>query len=243
MVMDLHIVTGKGGVGKTRFSVLLSEKMGSCPLSERGNQIVQEATKLGKTSPQVHNITNAELVREFILGVIKVKALASWASKSKVLQNLIRLAPQLDELLLMKDWIRLAQERKIVIDGPSTGNMTAMFDSVRTAQKTFDGGSLRRFADELDRQLMDGSGFHVYIVSLPEISAIEEMEHIHQHLSSLYPKIKLYRVLNRKHDPAPAGVEMPDNLKALAYERPQLEEQRISGIHFDFILKEGATKI
>lgn len=239
--MELHIFTGKGGVGKTRCSLLYAQRKDSVQLSEKGFGLFEESKKLDRKIPQYREITSRDLLEEFLIKVIKVESLAKFASRSRLLQNLVQLAPNMDELLMLKKWTHLAEEKCLIIDGPSTGNMTAMFDAVGTAIRMFDGGVLRKIADELDSVFQSGEGIHLWIVSLPENSALEEMKEIENHFSRLYPQIKIHKVLNRKHKVAPEGLELSDRLHRLAYERPSREDQRLQGLKFDYWLYEGET--
>lgn len=239
---ELHIVTGKGGVGKTRLSLLLANQWDAL-LLENSNQAEYEAKKVGLRIPNSKSFGLQDLLEEFLVGVIKIKSLAHFAAKSKLLQNIVRTAPNLDELLLLGKWVQMARERKIVIDAPSTGNLISIFDSVKTAIRMFDGGFLRKMALELDDFLNSSSNCYVHIVSLPERSALEEMFQIESHIQKLYPKIQVKKVLNRKHqEPAP-GVQIPTELQGLAFERPKKEQKRIENIEFEFILPEGAISL
>lgn len=243
MTYPLHIVTGKGGVGKTRYSLLLAREIESAQLSERGQQLILESQKIGLVCPPIYHISLQDLLAEFLMGVIKVQSLASFAAKSKLLQNIVRTAPNLEELLLLKKWKLISNKHPLVVDGPSTGNLIALVESIKTAQSMFDTGFLRHIADELDQAFLEPHRIHIHIVSLPENSALEEMKQIHQRVKDIYPDIKIHLILNRRHQKPDAHFDQDPELSRLAFERPELEAKRIATYDFDSVIFEGGTQL
>jgi len=235
-------VTGKGGVGKTRFSVLLShgEKK---PLFEFTAAAEEEARFLKLPKPHLLSESRQSLSEDFLASVVKISSIAKLISKAKLFQTLLQLAPNLYEILLLKKLVELSKDHPVVVDAPSTGHFIGMFEALKTAQSLFDGGFLKRAADEMETFFQDESQVEVYIVSLPEVSALEEMKIIESRLQELFPRLSVKRILNRKHLPAQEGLDLPHELQKLAYDRPRDEDERIQNLNFDQVLLEGATRL
>lgn len=239
---SLHLVTGKGGVGKTRFSLLLSSQLGGCPIAEKADQIRNEAQKMNLPCPEIFKIESKDLLEDFLISVLKVKKIAQFASQSKLLQNLVQVAPNLDEIALFKKWISLSANQDLVVDAPSTGNLLGIFDAIKTAEKMFEGGLLRQAADDIDQALNLPNRVFVYAVSLPENSALEEMTQIKQHLHQLYPNLECRLVLNRLHECPEDLSSIPEAYHDIATKRPELEKKRIEAFSFWRVIQEGETK-
>lgn len=241
--MSLSIVTGKGGVGKTRLSLLLSQKKSGSLVVGNHAYLEEEASKLELSLPKIWEASLEDLSQEVLEGVLRIPALVRWASRNRLLKNLIRLAPNLDELLLIQKWIELSNKQSVIVDAPSTGNLLSILSAIETAKRLFDGGSLRKMADTVDEKLKEGKDIEFYLVALPEHSALDEMRKIESFIEQRYPKIRVQKVINRKHFAPTEAVDLREPLHSLAYERPQVESRRIEGLDISIILKEGAQSL
>lgn len=243
--MNISFVTGKGGVGKTRISLLLAQKQKNCVLSETADHLADEARELKIKPPKIHHFSRADLTEEFLSLSVKIPGVAHWLGKNAAFQTLLQLAPNLNELLLLHKWCRLAEKQPLIVDAPATGHFLSLFEGVRTAQTLFDGGSLRRLADELMQKFTKGTGVKVYIVSLPETSALAEMQTIETYFQEHFPKIESAKVLNRKHEkPSPEVTDiLTEPLSTLASLRPEREAERIKNFTFENTVAEGAVAL
>lgn len=241
--MQLRIVTGKGGVGKTRITLLFHQKHPKTCLWEASHALEEEADRLGMKIPKPKRTSSAELLEEFLAQSFGLKSVARFVSQFELLQNIFELAPNLDELLRFHHWKRISERNSLLVDGPSTGNFIGYFRSVKTALDFFDGGGLRKIAEEMDEFLNRATEIEIYGVALPENSALEELAEVEEELHRLYPNIRLHRILNRKHEMPEQQLALPERLHALAYKRPALEARRVSHLRFDEIVKEGATHL
>ena len=120
-------------------------------------------------------------------------------------------------------WLQSAKEHDLIVDAPSTGNFIALLEAVSTAQKLFDGGSLRRMADEIQAFLQEGTNTKVICVSLPENSSLEESQTVLRYVAEHFPNIQCEHWLNRKHEVFSSSTVLPPMLQALAKERPLRE--------------------
>lgn len=235
----LRIVTGKGGVGKTRTSLLLQQKYPGHELWEYTQALTEEAQRLQIQDLKIHRTNAQTLLENFLRKTIKFSPLVKIASQSHLLQNILQLLPNLDELLLFHHWWTLSQKNPLIVDGPSTGNLIGYFQCVEMAQKFFDSGTLRAMADELQQACDQGTQIQVHIVTLAENSALEEMKEIQTALTKFYPKIPIRTHLNRIHEAPPSNLKLSPPLKELAYDRPKIEKERTQGVRFDYQILEG----
>jgi hypothetical protein len=247
--MSLHLFTGKGGVGKTRLALLKDQyerrQNPDGVLCGEGSPLRRMAIEMNLASPQILESTPAELTASLLERVIKIPIVTDWLSKRRLLQNILRLAPNLEELLIFHHWIQAAKTHAYcVVDGPSTGSFLAVLHSIPTALRMFDGGAIRELAEECDLFLKEPAQVEILVCSLPENSAIEEMNEIVDGVKSLYPKISIQKVLNRRHAPlAPTDLKtVPPALVEFYEERRRREEQRISAQAFNAQFFEGALE-
>lgn len=233
-------VTGKGGVGKTRCSLLARDEL-QAQCFGRLRSLDEERLKIDKSELGNREVKTEELLQEFLREVLRIDALAKFASRSRTLQNILRLAPNLDEVVLMHRWLRAANEGPVVVDAPSTGNFISIFEALRTALRMFDSGSLHKIAEESNEFLKKAKNIEIWTVSLPERSSIEESLFIEKRIKELYPGISLKRVLNRVHEKPENPAIIPEHLKGLALERPELEKSRAAELKpLDLKIMEGA---
>ncbi len=239
--MSLTLVTGKGGVGKSRISIFLAELRPKSLVTESHAGLLEELENLNKKSmqPRYHAVTRQDLAEAFVSKTVRWAAVAHFIGQSKLFQNLLRLAPNLHELLLLHSWCQMSKQEDLIVDAPSTGHFLALFESVQTARELFDGGSLRKMAEEIHKDFQERSDIQVLAVGIPEHSALEEMKSIKKNLSKIYPKLAIDFILNRKHSKPRSQLNLSPNLEELAWKRPEMEEKRIEGLNFKWILSEG----
>ena len=235
----ITFVTGKGGVGKTRISLWLAKQNPTATLSEWQTGLKEEAKILNIPLPKHHSFSRAELAENFLVSALKIRMIAHWISQTKIFQALLRLAPNLYEILMLEAWFREAEKRDLIVDAPSTGHFLALFEANDTALRLFDGGSLRAIAKGIQDKLLDGKDIEIHIVCLPENSALEEAKQIQEFFKSRYPKIKVSQILNRIHRAPPTPFEVHEPLKSFILERVEKETARTQHLEFAAEILEG----
>ncbi len=241
--MTLHFVTGKGGSGKTRVSILLHRLLKSSVVSESsGTGLLQEAKAMGQFPVQLHPFKKEILFQKFLEESIKISIVRKLIATTSTAQTLLHLAPNLYELLLLREWIRLAESQDLIVDAPSSGNFLSLIDCPKTAIRVFDGGSMRAIADEVEAFFQTRQTV-VHIVTLPENSSLQEMRHIENEIQSKYPIFRIKRILNRLHTPTAPIPELSDRLQRLQLNRPIRERERTKLDHFEHQILEGAVSL
>ena len=228
MKSSLNLVTGKGGVGKTRLSLLLAQANRGLQLAEISEGLMNEAKKLGVSEPSILRFSRAELAEIFLKDQIKSKFISHLLGSSEIFQNLLQLAPNLTELLMFANWIAESKNQQLLIDAPSTGNFLAYFEAVKTARKLFSDGSLRKMADQIEGFLQSDEAPQIILVSIPERSSLEESLQIYTRLKDIYPKILWKHYVNRMHLAPPCSPEnIPAAWRAIAFDRSKNERKRL----------------
>lgn len=241
--MSIIFVTGKGGVGKTRTSLLWAQRYDTPLLVDLSTNLVHEAEKNGWTIPQVIELKRSRLYETFIKDTLSIPLLGAWISSRHLFHNFLELAPNLYELLILKELHRLAQKQDVLVDAPSTGHMIALMESIRAAQSLFDGGRLRQFADMMSAYFENPKNAHVVLVSLPEHSALSEMQELDNYFKMHWPRLKCTKIINRLHKPPSDTETIPTEWRELAFERPRREAQRLTQVAHDYTIEEGATAL
>ncbi len=241
--MSLTLVTGKGGVGKTRCALLYYQSLTSRSKLLIGNlpELQREAKILQISAPSLQEEPSSEeLMMELLLRVLKLQTIADWLSKKKLLQNLLRLAPNLEELLTLHSWVQKAKTHDLVVDAASTGSFLGILKSIPTALKMFESGAIREIANEVDQFFKAAKDVKVMLVSIPENSALEEMKELEVEIKKIYPQVPLIKTLNRIHLAPPTELNMSEDLRSFCNARRAGEEMRSAHLHFDYRLQEGA---
>lgn len=237
----LNLFTGKGGVGKTRLAVLNYLQFQGVFFAD--NSATEPILKeLNAPSPPLCAAALEDLMSDLFVRVLKVQAIADWLGKKKLLQNLMRMAPNLEELLILHRWVKTAESQNVIVDAPSTGTFIGTLRSVKTALEMFDSGAIREMAVQIDEFFSRAGRVQVFVVSLPENSALEEMREIEKAVREIYPHIVIHRLLNRIHALPPVDLDMPTALREFCTRRSHLEQKRIQGVSFSRQFAEGASK-
>jgi anion-transporting ArsA/GET3 family ATPase len=242
--MALHFVTGKGGTGKTRTSLLLAKHLNdkNICLSEMTTSIEEEALKIGFEVPSIVRFTREKLGEDFLSTSIRLPFFSSFISGSKIFQNLFQLAPNLYEILLLKSWLELSKKKTLIVDAPSTGHFLSLFEAARAAFTLFDGGSLHRIAEQILESLKSDP-ITIWVLSIPEKSALDEAEFIEKQIKMNHPTMEIKKILNRRNDFITSEARLAKHLQDLSRERSSREAERIKNRTFDFQIREGGKSL
>ena len=228
--MPLKLVSGKGGVGKTYVTALLYRQNAAARLFDCQGDLRQQLEKLNLSSPNIELRNDSQLIRNTLKKIVIIDKIASWAADHRVIQNLFRLAPNLLEFLFLLQMIELAEsdESDLIVDAPSTGNFLGLLKSVQSAKRMFDAGLMKKNSGRIFDFLNGPDKTEFILVALPERSALDEMIELEKEIKNLFPRAKIIRVLNRKHEEEKNWKDLPPELHFLAHDRVIKENTRLT---------------
>jgi anion-transporting ArsA/GET3 family ATPase len=196
----LHLVTGKGGVGKTTVATALAvalAKSGKKVLLAEVNGGERVATLLGSTPTGYAitevfdnlwtvNITPQEALKEYVLLIIRIEALYKAVFENRLVSSFLRLLPALGELTMLgKIWYELQQKRHgkyrfdtIVVDFPATGHARALLEAPAAVGQSIAAGPMRENADRLGDMVRDAAQTRLHVVTTPEEMPITEAQEL-----------------------------------------------------------------
>lgn len=203
----LHIVTGKGGVGKSTLTATLAlaaQRQGQrvlvCEVTakERVASLLgapdsgPEITRIDESIWSVH-IRPQEAMREYGLMVLRFKAIYSAVFENRLVRYFLRAIPSLPEVVMLgKVWFHVMEERdesgrlrwdQVILDAPATGHGLTLLRTPRTMLELVSDGPLVRDMKAMQAMLVDPAITAVHIVALPEEMPVNEAIELHQALT------------------------------------------------------------
>lgn len=248
----IHLVTGKGGVGKSTVSaalaLALSQKGQRTLLVELGERSFQRylfQVQVGQEPILVRpNLSLAlwdgeNCLREYLLHLLKVERLVGLFFDNRIMRALVQAAPALKELALLGKIT--SRERSagpplpfdnIVVDGYSTGHFRALWRAPRGMAKAIPFGPMGEQSRGMEAVISNPSltKFHV-VTTLDEMSVVEGLELVRDIKAELGQEAQF--ILNRcleisdkaiKQSEA-SGHEFVKYASALAHRRSQALDQ------------------
>lgn len=202
MVKKAHLVTGKGGVGKSLFSAVLahyfSTQNQSVLLTELSeHSFYKDYLNLPEISykpcPWKPNLdvsqwSPEDCLKEYSLHLLKVESLYKLFFENPVSKSLIQVAPGLHELALLGKMTSSPRRHgppmpydQIVVDSFSTGHFLSLLRAPGALSEAIPFGPMGEQSKSIDRYLRDPNFTTVHIVTLTEeLPLTETIELYHQ---------------------------------------------------------------
>ena len=192
----VHVVTGKGGVGKTVVSTAMAMAFaaeGKKVLLAEVNAHDRVAALLGARPVGAHmrevlenlwvvDMNPADGIHEYALLTIRFEAIYKAVFENKFIRPFIQFIPSLGEMVMLgKLWFHEQEEVNgkpkydaIIIDAPATGHAISMLRTPSAIEKVVPAGVMRDHARSMREMLTDTEKTRLHIVTLPEEMPVNE---------------------------------------------------------------------
>jgi anion-transporting ArsA/GET3 family ATPase len=222
MVKKAHLITGKGGVGKSLFSAVLAHYFSNqnqqvllTELSE--HSFYKDYLSLSEISYKPHPLklnldisqwSPEDCLKEYCIHLLKIESLYKLFFENPVSKSLIQIAPGLHELALLgkltsspRNHGPPMKHEQIVVDSYSTGHFLSLLRAPAALAEAIPFGPMGEQAKSIDACIRNPDFTEVYIVSLAEELPITETVELYKQLKSEFnitAHICLNKILNLK---------------------------------------------
>lgn len=205
MVKKVHLVTGKGGVGKSLFSATLAhyfstqnQKTLLTELNEYSffkdylglNEIGYKPRPL-KNNLDICQWSPDECLKEYCLHLLKIESLYKLFLENPVSKSLIQIAPGLQELALLGKLTSSPRQHgpamsyeQIVVDSFSTGHFLGLLRAPSALNEAVPFGAMGEQSKSINDWIRNPDFTQVHIVTLAEELPLTESLQLHQQLKT-----------------------------------------------------------
>jgi anion-transporting ArsA/GET3 family ATPase len=214
----LYVISGKGGVGKTIFSLGLALDLISKGKNVLYNHFDQEPPEnlCNTLGIPVIKLSDEECLRAYVTKKLGSKILASWVVKAPFFHSLFNILPGLKNLVYLGYLINLLIEDPdliIVLDSPSSGHALTLLESPSNFRDILKTGPLVKDINIIEGHLHDPTFTRMFILFLPTLLAFHEAEELREGVLKL-KVAKPHLVLNSAFSKMPnLGEDIPPFLE------------------------------
>lgn len=200
-----HVITGKGGVGKSTIALTLGLvwaqkglKTLICEVDDRemmtrAFEAEPSAAEVRELRPNlsVVSIDTQSALSEYGALKLKVRALAKLLTDNPLTQALISVVPGVGDLIALGKAFNHEREvdqhgqpiwDRIIVDAPSTGHGLTFLRLPQVIREVVPSGNMRREADEMWSLLTDTQRTVIHVVTIPEELPVQETLELYQAL-------------------------------------------------------------
>lgn len=228
----LYIFTGKGGVGKTAFSIAFTRRLQQLGHKAQYNSFDQAAPDelCQKFEVKGLELTNAESASKYIEKKLGSAMIAGWILKTPFFSSLFDMLPSLGHMILFGHLIEMLRndpELIIVMDSPSSGHALTMFESSFNFMEMFKSGLIVEDIKKMHEFLYEKESLQTSILALPTLMATQESTELKDQLEDLHVPSQI--LLNDSFAYIPAVKERKTKLPHFLQKKCELEEEVIQG--------------
>lgn len=218
MVKRAHLVTGKGGVGKSLVSAVLARH-----LSQQNQQIllaelnehsffkdylnlpeISYRPRAWKPGVDISQWKPEDTLREYALHLLKIESLYKLFFENPVSKSLIQVAPGLQELALLGKLTSSPRRHgppmnydQIVVDAHATGHFLSLLRAPAAMREAVPFGPMGEQSRAIDELLRDPDFTRIHLVILPEELPVTEGLELFEQLRAefgLTPRVYLNKI-------------------------------------------------
>jgi arsenite-transporting ATPase len=186
----IYIITGKGGVGKTIFSLALTKHLLAKGQKVLYNHFDQDppSSLCESLDIPILKLEEEESLKIYIGKKLHSMNLGSWVVKVPFFHSLFNIIPGLKNLVVLGhliDKLKEDPELNIVVDSPSSGHVLTLFETTRNFEKIFKTGPLVDDIHKINKMTKNPEVLKTIILFLPTLMALNEGMELEKKISSL----------------------------------------------------------
>lgn len=233
----LYIFTGKGGVGKTAFSLAFTRYLQQNGYKAQYNSFDQPAPQeiCENFGLNALELTNAQSASKYIEKKLGSAMIASWILKTPFFSSLFDMLPSLGHMILFGHLVELLNsdpELILVMDSPSSGHALTMFESSFNFMEMFKSGMIVEDIKRMHEFLYEKESIQTSILALPTLMATQESAELKTQLQNLHVPTQL--LLNESYLEIPALNQEREKLPEFLLKKLSLEEEVAAATQQDF---------
>jgi anion-transporting ArsA/GET3 family ATPase len=249
--LQLIVVSGKGGVGKTAVASAVGTVLARAgrrtlvlEVDPRENVhqmlgVVPSGGAIVPAAPRLwaQNLKPGRVLDELVRERLRIEMLARRVLASPVYEQFTASAPGLKELAILGHALRLVRGQggagapeldTVVLDAPATGHGVRLLASPRLVAEAIRSGPFGAMAAELASWLGDGARSGTLVVTQAEEMPVEEALELRAALREWLGQEPLALVVNGLYPAVPAPAGGVSDLRSLWQRRRQLNERELA---------------
>lgn len=209
MVKKAHLITGKGGVGKSLFAAALAQHLSSRKHSKTPSILLTELNEHSfyrdylqmpeisyEPRPWKNGVDLAqwapdECLKEYARHLLKIESLYKIFMENQVTRSLIEVAPGLQDLAILGKLTSSPRRHgptmnyeEIVVDSYATGHFLAMLKAPQSLQEAIPFGPMGEQTKSINEWIRNSEFTKVHLVCLPEELPVSESIELYQKLQN-----------------------------------------------------------
>ncbi|MEQ1723250.1 MAG: ArsA-related P-loop ATPase [Pseudobdellovibrio sp.] len=272
MVKKAHLITGKGGVGKSLFSAVLahyfstqSQSILLTELSEHSfykdyldlTEITYKPQPL-KLNLDICQWSPEDCLKEYCIHLLKIESLYKLFFENPVSKSLIQIAPGLHELALLGKLTSSPRHHgpemkheQIVVDSYATGHFLSLLRAPAALAEAVPFGPMGEQAKSIDACIRNPDFTEIHIVTIAEELPITEAIELYKKLESEFnitPHICLNKISNLKKSdiedlPASAKESFNETIEKEDWSRSELKKLNAPWVELPMIPELNTGKL